>query len=115
MGMSGLCGRRFPCVAEVRQCSPSEPSVLVFPLSRGTSFTSSPGTVRTGPTLLGSCGCDELVEGCVEPLVDYLLIGIGVVPVEDLTCAEREGDRAGEFWHHRLDFAVVEDHRMGLV
>jgi hypothetical protein len=35
-----------------------------------------------------------LIEDRVEPLVDYLLIRIGIEPVEDLTCAECEGNRA---------------------
>src|SRR5665647_462410 len=68
-----------------------------------------------GPTLLASCSGDQLVEGRVETLVDYLPIRIRVEPVEDLARAECERNRTGEFRHQRLDFAVVEDHRMGLV
>jgi len=84
-------GRRFPCVAVVCRCSPSEPlSVFVFPLSVEVTFTSSTDTVRTGPTLLASCDCDQLIESRVETLVDYLLIRIRVEPVEDLARAERE-------------------------
>src|SRR5674476_1695504 len=68
-----------------------------------------------GPTLLASCDCDQLVEGRVETLVDYLLIRVRVDPVEDLARAECERNRTGELRHQGLDFAVVEDHRMGLV
>jgi len=64
---------------------------LGFPALTWNSLTSSPGTVMTGPTLLGSCGCDELIASCAEPLVEDLLIRIRVKPAEDLGSAQCKG------------------------
>src|ERR1019366_4709231 len=58
-----------------------------------------PRRTKAWLTLLGSWCCAQLIEDRVEPLVDYLLIRIGMEPVEDMTCAECEGNRAGEFRH----------------
>src|SRR5665647_3138637 len=56
----------------------------------------------------GSCRRDQLIEGCVEPLVDSLLIRIRVKPAEDLASADGKGNRADELRHQSLDLAVVE-------
>src|SRR5665647_94864 len=84
-----------------------------WPTSPSSPRNSRPASWRNGRA--GQTGCLRLVEGRVETLVDYLPIRIRVEPVEDLARAECERNRTGEFRHQRLDFAVVEDHRMGLV
>src|SRR5664280_3886314 len=90
-GMSGRYGRGFLRVAAVRDVHHRSLLRLDLPVPTRTSFVSSPGTVRAGPRSSGSCGFDQLIEGRVETFVDELLIGIRVVPAENLASAECEG------------------------
>ncbi|RRR96902.1 class A beta-lactamase-related serine hydrolase [Glycomyces terrestris] len=58
----------------------------------------------------------EPVHDLVALRVDDLVLGVGVVPGDHLARAQLVGRGAApELGHERLDLAVVEDHRVGLV